>query len=326
VDHGLTTRGRPRSRPATRMSAEAELGIPGARADRIAQLSYDYAGRAKERVPACNLCRSTRHVEVARSDRYGYPATLQVCVGCGLAFLSPRMTADEYVAFYAETYRPLVSAYHGRTIDAVTVQQDQRGYAAELLPFLRHALPAAPATVIDIGGSTGIVGQAVAGAFGATATVLDPAPDELAVAHAAGMDTISGFAEQFDPRERRWDLALLCQTIDHLLDIRATLAAMRRLLTSDGRAFVDVLDFDFALRRHGVKGTAKIDHPFYLDRETALGFFQTVGFAVEAERLSEDGHWGFVLMPNDPGELPAARLGAHADAVLQLIRSTKAGA
>ena len=50
--------------------------------------------------------------------------------------------------------------------------------------------------------------------------MLDPAPDELEVAAAAGMETIAGFAEDFDPGERRWDLVLLCQTIDHLLDVR----------------------------------------------------------------------------------------------------------
>ena len=60
-----------------------------------------------------------------------------MCRRCGLGFLSPRLTAAEYGAFYEDVYRPLVSAFHGRRIDAETVQDDQRGYAAELVELLR---------------------------------------------------------------------------------------------------------------------------------------------------------------------------------------------
>ena len=108
---------------------------------------YDYAARDKEAVEVCNLCGSTDHVELTQVDRYGFPATMRICTRCGLGFLSPRLTAAEYGEFYEDVYRPLVSAYHGRRIDAETVQVDQRLYAAELVGFLRKALRAPPASV-----------------------------------------------------------------------------------------------------------------------------------------------------------------------------------
>ena len=221
------------------------------RAARVASVGYDYAAREHEPVDDCNLCGSTELVEVSRHDRYGYPAAMLMCARCGLGFLSPRLTAAEYGPFYESVYRPLVSAYHDRRIDAETVQVDQRGYAAELVGFLRETLPGAPASVLDVGGSTGIVAAAVRDAFGAAATVLDPAPDELAVAAAAGMETFAGFAEELDPNGRSWELVLLCQTIDHLLDVAGTLAAMRRMTADGGRAFLDVLDLMIAARKQG---------------------------------------------------------------------------
>jgi 2-polyprenyl-3-methyl-5-hydroxy-6-metoxy-1,4-benzoquinol methylase len=278
------------------------------REERIAAVGYDYAGHELEPVDACNLCGSTDLDTVADRDRYGYPATFRMCRRCGLGFLSPRLTAAEYGAFYESVYRPLVSAYHGRRIDAETVQVDQRGYAEELVAFLRQTLPRTPATVLDVGGSTGIVAAAVRDAFGTRATVLDPAPDELAVAAANGMETVAGFAEHFEPSSlgmgaRRWDLVLLCQTIDHLLDVRATLASLRRRTADEGHAFVDVLDLMIAARKQGsVEGAVKIDHPFSLTRETALAFFGQAGFTPLAERLSADGHWGFVLAAAAPSE------------------------
>ena len=153
---------------------------------------------------------------------------LRLCSRCGLGFLSPRLTPPSTAPSTRDVYRPLVSAYHGRRIDAETVQVEQRGYADELVAFLRETLPAPPATVLDVGGSTGIVAAAVRGRVRlARRPCSTRRPDELEVAAAAGMETIAGFAEDFDPGDRRWDLVLLCQTIDHLLDVAATLGLDR---------------------------------------------------------------------------------------------------
>lgn len=293
------------------------MSVPADRAERIEALGWDYAAREREAVPACNLCGSEHHVEVARSDRYGYPQRFAVCARCGLGFLSPRLTAAEYGNFYASVYRPLVSAYHGRLIDAETVQAEQREYAIELARFLELAVPGRPATVLDVGGSTGVVAAPIRDAFGARVTVLDPAPDELAVAAAAGMETIAGFAETADLGGGTYDLVLLCQTIDHLLDVRATLAAIRAAVAEGGHVFVDVLDVGFMARRRGsIEGAVKVDHPYYLTRATALAYFAQAGLAPVAERLSHDGHWGFVLTPAEPAEPDWPALTAAADAFL----------
>jgi SAM-dependent methyltransferase len=292
------------------------------REERIAAVGYDYAARLTEPVEACNLCSSTGHVELSRRDRYGYPASLWMCRRCGLGFLSPRLSAAEYGAFYEDFYRPLVSAFHGRRIDAETVQDDQRAYAAELIGLLRETLGEPPGSVMDVGGSTGVVAAAVRDAFGSATTVLDPAPDELEVAAAAGMETIAGFAEDFDPAERRWDLVLLCQTIDHLLDVRGTLESIRRMTADDGHAFVDVLDLLIAAGKQGsVEGAAKIDHPYYLTHDTAVAAFRLTGFEPVAERLSADGHWGFVLAPGEPREPEWDELGRGAAAMIEELRT-----
>jgi SAM-dependent methyltransferase len=297
------------------------------RAGRVDAVGYDPARCEREDPGACNLCGGARLVEVSRVDRYGYDQRLVVCARCGLGFLAPRLTAAEYAHFYAHVYRPLVSAHHGRTIDARTVQDDQRAYAAELVAFLRRTLPAPPARVLDVGGSTGVVAGALRDEFGTAATVLDPAPDELAVAAAAGMETMEGFAEELDPGDRTWDLVLLCQTIDHLLDVRATLARLRRLVAPGGRLFVDVLEVGWALRATGrIEGAAKVDHPFYLTRHTGRAYLASTGFDVVAERMSDDGHWGFLATAGEPREPDLDDLGARAEAFLDEVWARRAGA
>jgi predicted O-methyltransferase YrrM len=92
------------------------------------------------------------------------------CARCGLVFLNPRMTAEAYGRFYDGVYRPLVSAFHGRLIDARTIQDEQREYAADRAAF---ALPYLGGrgleTMLDIGGSTGVVAAHFANAFGSAA-------------------------------------------------------------------------------------------------------------------------------------------------------------
>src|SRR5439155_8130720 len=114
-------------------------------------------------------------------------------------------------------------------------------------------------------------------------------------------------------------LVLLCQTIDHLLDIRGTLDSMRRMTADGGHAFVDELDFLIAARKKGVQGAVKIDHPYYLTRDTARAYFTLTGYEPVAERLSDDGHWGFLLRPAEPSDPDWDTLQAAAGASLAVL-------
>lgn len=283
-------------------------------AQRVDALGYDVAAQPQERPAGCNLCGSSeRQVEVCRRDRYGYPVRCVVCGRCGLGYLTPRLTRAGYADFYASVYRPLVSAYHGRRIDAETVQLDQRSYAADLAAFLAPLLANRPTTILDVGGSTGVVAAVLSEVFGGHPTVLDPAPAELAVAQGSGLEVIAGFAETFEAGERRWDLVLLCQTIDHLLDVRRTLCALRSLTAAHGHAFVDILDVELALVRAGsIEAAVKIDHPYYLTGPTAAAFFAVAGYRIVVTRVTDDGHRGFLLAPDRPTEPDWADVEARA--------------
>src|SRR5678815_5431160 len=100
--------------------------IPADRKQRIDAVAFDYAAQPQGRVAHCNLCHGSVLVTLTHRDRYGYPAMASGCARCGLVFLNPRMTAQAYGRFYDGVYRPLVSAYHGRLIDARTIQGEQQ--------------------------------------------------------------------------------------------------------------------------------------------------------------------------------------------------------
>lgn len=291
------------------------------RAKRIEALAFDYRAQSTTRVDRCNLCDRAVFIELTHRDRYGFPACAVACSGCGLVFLDPVMTQEAYARFYAETYRPLVSAYHGRVIDATSIQQEQREYAVErgdlLAPYLTGR---GYRTLLDIGGSTGVVAHALARRFGLSATVVDPAPLETAQANELGIETIEGLIEAVDLTNRRFDVVVLCQTIDHLLDIGGTLRRVRECLAPTGLLFVDIVDVRAAyLRNWSIEEAVKIDHPYYLTESTMVAYLRQAGFDLLRTDFAADHlHVGCVAQPSTPtSALPPA------DEVRALLREIR---
>jgi SAM-dependent methyltransferase len=260
------------------------------RRDRIAAFGYDYAAQPHEALSSCNLCAATTFAIVTHRDRYGYPAAAHACLRCGLVFLNPRMTAAAYARFYDGVYRPLVSAFHGRLIDARTIQAEQRDYAAERASLLRPFVEARSlTTMLDIGGSTGVVAHHFAEQFGLRGTLIDPAPLEVEEARRLGLETITGLVEAHDFGGRTFDVVIICQTVDHLLDVAGTMRRVRQLLTPGGLLFIDIVDFRAAyLRNWSVEDATKIDHPYYLTESTMACYLRRSGFAIERVDYAAD--------------------------------------
>ncbi|MBW2543459.1 MAG: methyltransferase domain-containing protein [Deltaproteobacteria bacterium] len=300
----------------------AETGSQ-ARQKRIASLGYDYAAKPVRRALHCNLCGGDRFVTLAHRDRYGYPATADGCLRCGLVFLNPAMTAEAYTEFYIDVYRPLVSAYHGRTIDAASIQDEQRDYASARADFIEPRMRERSCkTLLDVGGSTGVVAHVMKQRFDLRATVIDPAPLEIEVARAFGLKTITGFVEDYDAGGATYDFIVLCQTVDHLLDVSLSLSKIRNLISDDGLFFVDIVDFRAAYRRNGsVEEAVKIDHPYYLTDETMRAYLSRSGFDVLGVDYAADHlHVGYLCAPGvqDPAALPDP---ARVDAQWREIRA-----
>ena len=277
--------------------------IAADRRDRIAALGFDYAAQPKRAVESCNLCGGSEFIVLTHRDRYGYPATSSGCARCGLVFLDPVMTQAAYATFYVGTYRPLVSAFHGRLIDARSIQREQREYAIERGDLLApHVEGRRYTTLLDIGGSTGVVAHAFATRFGLEATVVDPAPLETAEAKSLGLETVEGLIESVDVGARQFDVVVLCQTVDHLLDIAGTLHRVRDLLTPRGLLFVDIVDFRAAyLRNWALEAAVKIDHPYYLTDSTMTTYLRRAGFEVTKTDWAADHlHVSYVAQPAMP--------------------------
>lgn len=256
-------------------------------------VAFDYDNQPKETLDHCQHCVCPPMIHnFARRDRYGFKVGVSECGGCGLNWLSPRMTKEAYARFYETAYRPLVSAFHGREINAQTIQPEQVGYAERLAKFLEPWCDQMRnGKVLDIGGSTGIVARFLADCFFLFPHVLDPSLDELNAAEMTGggpLELIPGMIEDFDANGRTWDLVTMCQTADHLLDLMGSLKKIKSLLSEGGLFWSDIVDFD-------VTREVKIDHPFNLTEKTYRQFLLKAGFTLLQINYAPDGkHIGFL--------------------------------
>lgn len=233
-------------------------------------------------VTECNLCGHGRFeslvyvfekgvLTIRNTDRYGLPVTLVRCMECGLRFINPRMSDEQYADFYRQGhYRRLMEEMSCESFGPDAIDKQQAPYADRLVrrlaPFMRRE-----GALLDIGGATGLVAETVATAFDLDPTVLEPCEAELErAATRANMEVIHGVLGLGTNvlKSGMFDVILLCQTVEHLTDIKAALAEVRRLLAPGGVFFVDI-----------AKGSRpKVDHCYYLDMGTMLLYLERAGF------------------------------------------------
>jgi len=280
------------------------ITIDDAHAERVAQVGYTY--KAHELVANCPLCGGSELRSLHNRDRMGFAAESTFCDTCSFVFLSPRMTAERYSDFYQHWYRKLVSAHNGCEQTAATLDATHAKYAAMMADFIAPlACHPTRKNALDIGGSTGIFAQELASRWGYRCTVLDPSPDELAIAHRKGFETVEGLVEDFDDA-RKFDVVSMLQTVDHLLDLPGTLQKCQRLLSAHGLFVIDFVDWQYQYQRYGVQQAIKIDHPLYFSPATAFCALKRHGFEpLLSARM--DRHLMFACrpVPPIPGAMPA---------------------
>lgn len=229
---------------------------------------FDYLAQPKQRIHGCPLCgaESERTRTLSVGERYGLPVRFEYCTVCAFVFANPRMTRTGYTEFYRDGhYRRLIEAYSGDSPTPDKIWRGQQHHAQWLLdafgPQLRSAL-AGGGTLLDLGGGPGGMAAAISQATGATPLVVEPSAAEVAYAREQGIDAVEGTAETWQSSVA-FDVVLLIQTIDHLLDPVEVLRQIRGICSK--LLIVDLVNFPDLYARMAAAGrperALKIDHP-----------------------------------------------------------------
>jgi 2-polyprenyl-3-methyl-5-hydroxy-6-metoxy-1,4-benzoquinol methylase len=271
-----------------------------------------------ETVGCCNVCGSQRSVVISTADRYGLPARTALCFDCGLFYLLDRFTAEAYSEFYSGGLYRSVSSQFNNTPHAVErIPDEQRAYAKTLTSALAGYVPyRRDAKVLDIGGSAGVIALEFAHTFQMLGTVIDPAEQEIEVARKLGLNAIVSSIEDYDTDDR-YDLILMCRSIEHLHDLRGASRSIRNLLKPGGLFYCDIVDFMESCRLIGPPETvAKIDHCYWLTQTTAQTIFHALGFEIVSMNIVFGvGSAGYLLRACEP----ALATNPTEDRILKLV-------
>jgi SAM-dependent methyltransferase len=255
-----------------------------------------------ETVIRCNVCGSPRHAILATRDRYGFFLRNAVCLDCGLFYLVDRFTSAGYSDFYESgSFRTLSCQFNGWTHTIGQVQADQLCYANTLATVLAGLVPRQHVgRLLDVGGSAGIIAREVGKKFGLQGTVLDPAAEEVAAARTSGVEGFVGSIEEWQTSDR-FDLILLCRSVEHVCDFRFAITRIRDLLKPSGLFYVDIVDFMEMCRTYGAPETfTKVDHCYWFTQTTALAIFRAVGFDIVSMNFVSSFGPGFLLRACEP--------------------------
>ncbi len=270
---------------------------------RCTGLAAEIVALPRETVIRCNLCSSDRNVIVSARDRYGLPFRTAMCLHCGLLYLVDRLTEKSYDEFYRTgTYRTICSQFNATNHNVAQIQADQLDYSKKIIRIAEGYLNGrAGGRLLDVGGSTGIVCHELAKHFNMLGTVIDPSEEEAEAARTLGLNSVVGLVENWQPEER-FDVVLLCRSIEHVADLRKALSRIRELMRPDGLLFCDIAEFMESCRLMGPPETVtKVDHCYWLTQETAAGIFGAVGFEIVSMNVvCGPGQVGFLLRPCEP--------------------------
>ena len=187
----------------------------------------------------CNLCGIDDYEILFRQDQHGFGLRTVMCRRCGLIYLNPRPTAQEYDELYQRWYHqlyPARAAFNkgklGGRIAAETARQRCRAYAQ----FLSE-----PIRLLEIGPGEGAFLSALQSEFPKSdLRGIDLSPLEVEACRSRGLHVVHGSIQSLPPTATANTHIVLFHVLEHTLDPLRMLQQAAARLGPEGYLFVEV--------------------------------------------------------------------------------------
>lgn len=284
----------------------------------IDEVAKKFDAEVKVEIKTCPICKSHDTTKMMCNDRYGISARYRICGSCNLVYLSNLPGNEFFTWFYAGRYRKILEEKFQRSFSNEVLKIDQIKYANELFKFIESHLRELYVTLgddsavkmLDIGGSTGEVSAQLSKlvknqGVDLDVTVQDPSGPELEEAIKHGFKTSECLFEEFKPATHgKFDLIILCQTIDHVLDPAAVIENALSLLADGGIFFVDYVDFSYNVKKKGFVESIKIDHAFNFSKKNWNILLSKFNLKILDKAVSSDFHLRGYLLQKSKSNFP----------------------
>lgn len=234
---------------------------------------------------ACVVCesRSCTLLTTAKGNRgLDYIAAehpVVVCSNCGLVYLNPQHSDDDYSRYYAtEDYKPITTqpaAFLNRHI----YRKIQSAYLLNTLTAWHGLIPPST-TAIDVGCGPGVMLHHLAQA-GLSVTGLEASANAANYAeNAFGLNIIRGYMGRGTLPPESFDVAISTASIEHFTNPLFVLEEMWKSLKPEGLLYVNTLDLFGMVLKKGEGSQFKFVHTYYFTEISLTNLIEKAGFKV----------------------------------------------
>ena len=232
----------------------------------------------------CPVCRHQRFVGISEKDRYGLYFPVKICTTCGLIQTAPRMTQEAYNEFYNSEYRRL---YEGRLNASPESFQLQYQRGQRIVAYLSQFWGKSPedSLVLEVGCGSGGVLRAFQ-EQGFLVKGIDLGEEYVHYGQETyGLDlevsTLAGLHLDRPP-----DIIVYSHVMEHILDLPAEFAEIRKVLDKNGLLFIEVPGVKFIQYTYGGDFLRLLQnaHTYHFTLQSLTNLAQVNGF----HRLSGD--------------------------------------
>ncbi len=232
----------------------------------------------------CVLCGQNNPTPLYTRDSL----TVVLCARCGLGYLNPRMTKDEYDRHYRESYQK-VRHNIDDTASAIKRLEQKKSYErqAPRLGFFEGIL-SPTSKVLEVGSGWGTFLKLISDTYHCPVQGIE-------ISHLAArvaqdyyhLPVIEEPIETYAPRVAgtvRYDCIILHHVLEHFLDPVAALASVKSLLAPGGGVYIAVPNLtspDEPLSRY-----FRIQHTYYFTIETLTQLLQKAGFTITKQSIA----------------------------------------
>jgi SAM-dependent methyltransferase len=206
------------------------------------------------------ICGSDCYELLSKKDRYGLPVSTVICKKCGLIYQNPRPDDGSLNIFYSNLYRKL---YKTSTISRFFDNQFIIG--KRIVRWIYDVRGRLPKRVVEIGCGAGGILQAFENS-GAQILGVDFDETYIDYGRSKGLPLEIGGAEKV--AQQNVDLVVLSHVFEHFSDIQKELNAIRGLLSTKGRLYLEV---------PGVFNLRQYSYDFLKSLQNAHNYYFTLG-------------------------------------------------
>ena len=235
------------------------------------------------------LCGSNTAKLIYTTDRYGLWSSTVICVHCGLIYSSPRLSASSYKRFYSsDTYRKIYDSgdYIG-TFRAKLNDWENNHIYKYLLPLAKTE---SYHSVIEIGCAAGNNLHAfkkndfrIKG-YEYSKDLVKLGNEEY------GLDLENGTTRDAVLSGEKYDIVILNHVLEHFTDIKAELAMIKKLVSSNGVIYIGVPNMD-----NCSEGQIQNAHTYYFTPRTFGHYMNSYGFSCSPLEPAQIIHMHSVL-------------------------------